>query len=75
MTPCPECGSNEVYRFHKQIDANGPYGPELLPKLNPNWHSSPKIVPVVCSECGLTRFFASKEARVQMKSSDKWELL
>ncbi|MCB0032915.1 MAG: hypothetical protein KDE51_02755 [Anaerolineales bacterium] len=73
MKPCPECNSNKVYRYKKYIDATGGYGPELLPKLNTSWYASPQILPVVCKDCGLVRFYASKESRELLEDSKHWE--
>jgi hypothetical protein len=30
---------------------------------------------VVCRDCGLTRFFASSEARAKLKESGKWKAI
>lgn len=73
MKPCPECHSERVYRYRKEIDAGGGYGPELLPKLQSNWFSSAKFLPVVCGDCGLVRFYASEESRSKLESSKHWE--
>lgn len=73
MKPCPECNSKEVYRYKKPIDAEGGYGPDLLPKLASSWYSTAKLIPVVCLECGYIRFYAAKEARHNLESSEHWE--
>ena len=72
MKPCPECHSKEVYRYKKQIDAEGGYGPDLLPKLASRWYSTAKLTPVVCLDCGYMRFYAAKEARHNLATSDHW---
>ena len=72
MKPCPECQSNNVYRYEKYVEAEGPYGPNLLPKLAPGLFSTTKLLPVVCVECGYMRFFAAKEARHNIESSKHW---
>jgi predicted nucleic-acid-binding Zn-ribbon protein len=74
MKACPECGSNKVYRYKKEIDAGGGYGPDLLPKLNPRFLGFAKFLPVVCKECGLIRYYLSEESREKLGSSEHWEL-
>lgn len=73
MIPCPECGSKRIYRYKKHVDAGGAYGPDLLPKLASGMFSLAKLLPVVCMDCGLTRFYASKEARYKLEESTHWE--
>lgn len=73
MKPCPECNSEKVYRYKKDIDSQGGYGPELLPKLSPNIFSTAKFLPVVCGDCGYVRFFASKGALEKLETSEHWE--
>jgi predicted nucleic-acid-binding Zn-ribbon protein len=34
---------------------------------------SARFTLVVCRDCGLTRFFASPEARAKLKESSKWK--
>lgn len=75
MTPCPECNSKEVYRYKEPIDAQGGYGPDLLPKLARGLFAGAKFVPVVCAECGYTRFYATKEARYNLPDSEHWHRL
>ena len=72
MNPCPECNSNNVYRYKEEVDALGGYGPDLLPKLSKNLFSPAKFLPVVCIDCGYVRFFAAKEARYKMENSEDW---
>ena len=74
MKACPECGSNKVYRYKKPIESAGAYGPVLLPKLNPGFLSTAKMVVVVCKDCGLIRFYATEEAREKLGDSEHWEL-
>ena len=74
VTPCPNCGSRTLYERAK-IDASGGHGSDLLPGLSQHWYSSVKITVVVCRDCGLTRFFASPEARAKLKESRKWQPL
>jgi predicted nucleic-acid-binding Zn-ribbon protein len=73
MKPCPECGSDKVYRYKKNVDALGGYGPDLLPKLSGGIFSPAKLLPVVCLDCGYMRLYASKEARYKLETSDHWQ--
>ena len=72
MKPCPECKSNNVYRYKQPIDAAGGYGPHLLPKLAPGIFSHAKLVPVVCMDCGYIRLYASKDALKKLEKSQHW---
>lgn len=72
MKPCPECHSTKVYRYKKPIDAEGPYGPNLLPKLASGWFSAAQLIPVVCLECGYMRFYAAKDSRHYLEDSEHW---
>lgn len=72
MKPCPECNSENVYRYKKFIDSAGGYGPELLPKLKPGYFSFAKILPVLCGDCGYVRYYASDKAREKLKDSKDW---
>ncbi len=75
MKPCPECGSNNVYRYKEYVAASGGYGPDLLPKLASSWLSAAKFLPVVCIDCGYVRFFAAKEVRYKLADSEHWDLV
>ena len=69
MGPCPECDSENIYRYKKEIDALGGSGPDLLPKLSSGIFKGAKFLPVVCRECGYVRFYASEDARTQLENS------
>ena len=69
---CPECHSDQVYRYKEEIEAGGAYGPILLPKLNSKILSFAMMLPVVCGECGFIRLFASKDARDKLETSKHW---
>ena len=66
---CPECGRRNLYRTN--VSAGGGYAPNYLPQLG-KWMMAPKFEVVLCQDCGLTRFFAPKEATAQVSSSNKW---
>jgi predicted nucleic-acid-binding Zn-ribbon protein len=74
MKSCPECGSNEVYRYDGEVHMYGGAG-ELLPGLAGGIWSAPKAFPVVCSECGHLRFFVAPESLANMKRAQKWKLV
>ncbi len=71
MSPCPECGSDDVYQYREPVDSTT-IGGELLPKLAPGRFSSARILPVVCGSCGYLRFFADDDARERLKESKHW---
>ena len=73
MRPCPDCKSENIYKYKKMIDAEGGHGPDLLPKLSKGVLKSAKMFPVLCADCGLLRFFSSDEAREKLKESEHWE--
>ena len=67
-TPCPNCQSNDQYRS-KEVGAGGGHAPNYLPGLG-KWYAAAKFTVVVCRSCGLTRFFASEEARANLADAD-----
>lgn len=67
VSACPNCGGSALYQIH-DVDARG-YGFNLLPLGIFNW---PTFTVVVCSGCGLTRFFAGPEALEKLRESRKW---
>ena len=70
-SPCPVCGSTYLFRS-KEVSAGGGYAPDYLPELHGFWVPA-QFRLVLCKDCGLTRFFASKEAREKVSESKKWE--
>ena len=70
IAPCPTCGSDDVYES-QPISAGGGYAPNYLPDLGGFWMAA-KFRLVLCRACGLTRFFASTEARNKVTDSNKW---
>lgn len=73
MKPCPECDSKNVYRYKEYVDAQGGYGPDLMPKLAKGVFATAKFLPVICMDCGYLRFYASKEARYNLETSKHWQ--
>ena len=70
-SPCPNCDSTEQYQSKKEVSAGGGYAPNHLPSLG-KWHRAANFTVVVCKRCGLTRFFASTEARDKLGETDAW---
>ena len=67
---CPECGQGNLYSS-RPVSAGGGYAPNYLPDLG-TLFASAKLTVVVCRDCGLTRFFASKPALEKLRESGKW---
>lgn len=67
---CPECGSSNLY-CSDPIAAVGGYGPDLLPGLG-KLFSSARFTAVLCADCGLTRYYATKETIGRLGQSSKW---
>jgi len=72
MKPCPECGSDDLYKCLKPITARGGYGPDLLPDLRTSFFSPATMIAVVCANCGLLRFYASAESRQKVSKVESW---
>lgn len=70
LNTCPECGGNRIHS-HGGISAGGGYAPNYLPGLG-SFFSSGKFIVRVCADCGLTRFYASPEARAKLRDSKDW---
>lgn len=71
-SPCPECGGRSL--FTRRVDSGGGYGPNLLPGLG-GFLSFAKFDVVLCADCGLTRLFASEEARRHLRDAKGWTRL
>ncbi len=72
MSPCPECRSDDVYRYDGTVDTTT-IGGELVPKLAPGRLSSAKLNCVVCGDCGFLRYYVDADARAKMRSSKHWQ--
>ena len=70
---CPDCGHSNLYAS-EDVSSGGGYAPNYLPGLS-TFFSSAKFTVIVCKDCGLTRFFASKKARENLSGSGKWTKL
>ena len=73
IAPCPGCGSTQLYAS-PPVSSGGGRAPNFLPHLGGIFRSA-RFEIVVCRDCGLTRFFASEEARTKLPSSTKWRPL
>ncbi|HVO09237.1 MAG TPA: hypothetical protein VMX54_00675 [Vicinamibacteria bacterium] len=69
-SPCPNCGSRTLYEG-PSVSSGGGHSPVYLPGLG-SFFRAAKFVIVVCRDCGLTRFFAVKEARAKLGESRRW---
>lgn len=74
MKTCPECSSDEVFRYKDAIETTQLSG-ELLPKLGTGYFASAKVSPVVCGNCGYVRLYASAEALEKLRASRHWQAL
>jgi predicted nucleic-acid-binding Zn-ribbon protein len=70
LAPCPNCGGHTLYQG-PETSAGGGHAPNYLPGLGAFLRTA-RFELVVCRDCGLTRFFASKPARAQLKESRRW---
>lgn len=71
-SPCPNCDGGNLFVSLKDISAGGGQAPNYLPDLG-GFFAAEKFRVVVCSDCGLTRFFARKSAREKLRESEKWK--
>jgi len=72
LTRCPNCESGDQYRSIKPVSAGGGHAPNFLPGLGSLFRAA-RFEIVVCRECGLTRWFASEEARRTLSESKRWK--
>jgi predicted nucleic-acid-binding Zn-ribbon protein len=72
ISPCPNCDGRDLYRS-REVSAGGGHSPNFLPGLLGRFWRAERFRLVVCHDCGLTRFFARREATEQLPSSKKWE--
>ena len=70
VKPCPNCGSKELFSS-EPISAGGGHAPNYLKGLG-MWYRAERFTLVICRDCGLTRYFASAEARARLSQSSKW---
>lgn len=69
---CPNCNSTRLYKHIKPISAGGGQAPDFLDGLG-TFFVAAKFEIVVCTDCGLTRFYALREALEKLRASDKWQ--
>lgn len=72
-TSCPDCKGRNLYEG-PPVSAGGGHAPDYLPGLG-TWWRAERFHLVICRDCGLARFFASKEAREKLADSPKWKRL
>jgi hypothetical protein len=71
VSPCPNCGGTTQFQG-PDTSAGGGHAPNYLPGLG-GFLRAARFTLVVCRDCGLTRFFASAEARAKLRDSGKWK--
>jgi predicted nucleic-acid-binding Zn-ribbon protein len=72
-TGCPHCGGTNLFS-RGDIAAGGPYGPNLLPDAG-GLLFAPRMMAVVCKDCGFIRFFAEPKTLARIDSGHGWERL
>jgi len=70
ISPCPNCEGSNLYQTD-DVSSGGGYAPNYLPRLG-GMFSRAKFRIVVCRDCGLTRFFAQKEAVSRLDGAKWW---
>lgn len=74
MKICPECHSNNTYRYKKTVATHSGAGTDLLPGLD-GFFRFGEFIPVVCGDCGYVRFFTTEGSLKGVKASKLWEKL
>jgi predicted nucleic-acid-binding Zn-ribbon protein len=69
---CPNCDGGNIFVTAKDVSAGGGHAPNYLPGLG-GFFAAEKFKVVVCSDCGLTRLFATRTAREKLRESEKWQ--
>ena len=70
---CPECEGTNLFT-RNGISARGGYGPDLLPGAS-SLFTSPKMMAIVCKDCGLIRYFATGETLAKIGADRGWQRL
>lgn len=71
MKPCPECNSDNLFQYKKEIDTST-LGGGLLPKLDINLFKSGRLKSVICGDCGYIRFFSTPGVLAKLENSKHW---
>jgi predicted nucleic-acid-binding Zn-ribbon protein len=71
LRKCPECESHALYIT--KVSSAG-HRMRLLPGLG-GFLRYPKFDLIICSNCGLTRFYAEASAREKLAQSARWRAL
>jgi len=72
ISPCSNCGGENLYMANKEVSAGGGHAPNYLPGLGAMFAGA-KFKVVVCADCGLTQLLAASAARAKLAESNKWE--
>ena len=73
VSSCTNCGGTSLYEG-EETSAGGGHAPNYLSGLG-RFLRTARFQLVICEDCGLTRFFASKEARANLADCPKWTRL
>ena len=66
---CPNCGSDDIYKTNS-ISSNA-HSTNLLPDLG-EFLVYARMIPTLCSDCGLIRYFANEKTCEKVKRSKRW---
>ncbi len=69
---CPECHGSNL--FVTETSSGGGHAPNYLPRLGSFWMAA-RFDVVLCEDCGLTRFFARREALQKLRTARGWQRL
>ena len=69
---CPESDGQDLY--FTETNSGGGYGPILLPGLG-RFMRLARFRVLVCAGCGLTRFYATQDARAKLPAAKAWRPL
>lgn len=72
MRKCPECEGITLYT--RTVASGTGHGPVLLPGLG-GFLQYARLEVVLCTRCGLTRFYAQEEAREKVARARGWRPL
>jgi predicted nucleic-acid-binding Zn-ribbon protein len=68
---CPNCDGTNLYASSHKV-SSGVYAPNYLPGLNKLAAPAARFRVVVCTDCGLMRFFTDSDVTSQIPESKHW---
>jgi DNA-directed RNA polymerase subunit RPC12/RpoP len=72
ISACPNCNGKRLFKSKGTVSAGGGHAPNYLPQLG-TFLRAGRFYLVICQDCGLTRFFATREACEKLPGSTKWQ--